>query len=357
MIYLDANIFYWYYGRDKLPLPSTKPTFNLKLLNDYLDDTLNKSLPASMLMEIIVHFRDYPNHLRRIISFIDEKRIKVYNNFNGCCFTSEELSLLMIITDSIALKNYSNQLLNRKIEIEVKHSYVFLHTLSLLYADYYVKLQNSLDNEKKDSIIKYIGKDLFREMKEKHLNELTNSLRNGYNNNKPQQFLKKAYIDMLVQNCIYIHMISDAVVESLNDSTDLYKVMCDSAKKARNDGLNDNQIMNIVSSALAKNSVFLKQAKDNISNIFIKKGYTKHQAEYIKILLDAWLDRGQKLRKNDIFDMLFVGSVDKIVFDEQKSIIIDQRSYLLSFDSAVSKFICQDKWNKKLLSRFSSNND
>ena len=66
-------------------------------------------------------------------------------------------------------------------------------------------------------------------------------------------------------------MISDAVVESLNDSTDLYKVMCDSAKKARNDGLNDNQIMNIVSSALAKNSVFLKQAKDNISNIFIKK--------------------------------------------------------------------------------------
>ena len=107
MIYLDANIFYWYYGRDKLPLPSTKPTFNLKLLNDYLDDTLNKSLPASVLMEIIVHFRDYPNHLRRIISFIDEKRIKVYNNFNGCCFTSEELSLLMIITDSIALKiNY-----------------------------------------------------------------------------------------------------------------------------------------------------------------------------------------------------------------------------------------------------------
>lgn len=55
--------------------------------------------------------------------------------------------------------------------------------------------------------------------------------------------------------------------------------------------------------------------------------------------------------------MLFVGSVDKIVFDEQKSIIIDQRSYLLSFDSAVSKFICQDKWNKKLLSRFSNNND
>ena len=72
----------------------------------------------------------------------------------------------------------------------------------------------------------------------------------------------------------------------------------------------------------------------------------------MKVLLEAWLERGQKLRKNDIFDMLYVGSVDKGVTKPGISVLIDQSSYLLSFDKVLLSFICKDEWNRILLNKF-----
>ena len=89
MIYLDANAIYWYYGRDMLHLPLSDPNLDVNKLCNYLDIRTDLSLPASVLMEIVVHFRDYPDDIKNILSFIKDKNIKVLNNLPNHCFTSD----------------------------------------------------------------------------------------------------------------------------------------------------------------------------------------------------------------------------------------------------------------------------
>lgn len=353
MIYLDVNTFYWYYGRDKLPLPYSVPNLDVIKLRTFLESRADKSLPASVFIEMIVHFRDDPATIKKIISFREEKKMHIYNNFHGYCFTPDELTLLHFTDDNEILRKYAYKLLTRKIEIEVQHAYLFLQKVSLLYANHYLKSFSELDSKTKENILWYLGKELSSEMKDEYMSELTNSLKNGYaDNNKSQQYLKNKYMELLVQSCIIYRMIIDTIVKFLDNEQDLYTVMCKSASDARANGFTDSDIMKIIVAALAEDAVFLQEAKTEIPAIFVRKGYSKHQAEYMKVLLEAWLERGQKLRKNDIFDMLYVGSVDKQVTKPGTNVLIDQSSYLLSFDKVLLSFICQDEWNRILLNKF-----
>ena len=77
MICLDANAFYWYYGRDKLPLPTSVPKFDVNAMKRFLDARSDKSLAASAYIEMLVHFRDKPKIMREIIKFREQKRIKI----------------------------------------------------------------------------------------------------------------------------------------------------------------------------------------------------------------------------------------------------------------------------------------
>ncbi len=44
--------------------------------------------------------------------------------------------------------------------------------------------------------------------------------------------------------------------------------------------------------------------------------------------------------------------IDKQVITSTTNVLVDQSSYLLSFDGALMGFICQDEWNKILLNKF-----
>ena len=192
MIYLDANAIYWYYGRDMLHLPLSDPNLDVNKLCNYLDIRTDLSLPASVLMEIVVHFRDYPDDIKNILSFIKDKNIKVLNNLPNHCFTSDELTILQLCASRDTLKKYAYKLLDVKIEIEIRHAYVFLQTISLLYADYYLKSISSLTDDIRGNVLHYLGNDFLNEMKEDHTSQLTKSLKDGYaDNNKSQQYLKE----------------------------------------------------------------------------------------------------------------------------------------------------------------------
>ncbi len=78
MIYLDANAFYWYYRRDKLPLYPSKANIDPERLRTYLDGRTDKSVPASVFMELLVHFRDDPATIKKIV-FLEKKK--------GCKYT------------------------------------------------------------------------------------------------------------------------------------------------------------------------------------------------------------------------------------------------------------------------------
>lgn len=352
MVYLDANAFYWYLGRENLPMQSSVPKCNVAYLRSFLDAQKDKCVPASVLMEMVVHFREHPNAIKRIISFCEDKGLKVLNNIHEYHFTCAQLTMLRLTNDDDIIKQYACKLLDKKIEIEVNHAYTFLEVVSLLYADYYLKSCSSLDQATKDNIIFFLGMDMLNGLRNDYCEQLTSTLRDGYAINKDQQYLKKIYIELLVQNCVIIHMIIDAVVKYLEDEQDLYEVMRKSAADARNNGFDDSGIMQIIRDALATDSKFLKSAETEIPAIFLRKGYSKHQSNYIKVMLEAWLERGQKLRKNDIFDMLCVGVLDKKEKNSELNILIDKSPYLISFDDTMMKFICENSGNKRLIKQF-----
>lgn len=353
MIFLDANAFYWYLGREKLFPQSSVAKHDVEKLNRFLDGRSDTSIPASVFIEMIVHFRDDPDAIMRIIRFREEKNIRIFNNFREHCFSPDELTVLHMTKDSSVLSRYAYRLLDEKIDVEVKHAYVFLQIVSLLYADYYLKSCRSLNNEAREKILSYLGREMSNELKDDFCSQLTFALQTGYaDSNRSQQALRKKYIELLVQNCVIFQMIIDTTVKFLEDEENLYVVMCKSATDARNNGFSDDGIMQIIKASLNTDSAFLQIAENEIPSIFQRKGYSKHQSDYLKLMLKAWLERGQKLIKNDIFDMLCVGALDKTEKNPSLNILIDQSSYLISFDETMMKFLCNNAGNVRLLNQF-----
>lgn len=243
--------------------------------------------------------------------------------------------------------------MDKKIDIEVKHAYTFLQIVSLLYADYYLKSCSSLNDETREKILSYLGRDMSNELQDDFCSQLTSAVQSGYaDNNRSQQALKKKYIELLVQNCVVFQIIIDTTVKFLENEEDLYAEMCKSATDARSNGFTDDGIMQIIKSTLNTDSAFLQIAEDKIPSIFLRKGYSKHQADYLKSMLKAWLERGQKLIKNDIFDMLCVGALDKIDRNPELNVLVDQSPYLISFDETMMKFLCKNSGNARLIGRF-----
>ncbi len=79
MIFLDANAFYSYIGRRNLGLIESMHVNEAKL-SKYLDSNREKSLPTSVFIEIMVHFRDDSSRLREILEFRLRKGLPLFNN-------------------------------------------------------------------------------------------------------------------------------------------------------------------------------------------------------------------------------------------------------------------------------------
>lgn len=338
MICIDANAFYWYYGRDKLPLPTSVPKFDVSKFKSFYDSKQSKSISASAFLEIIVHFRSQPEVIRAILKFREQKRIKIYNNLSEYVFTPDLLQCYHFM-DNKALSIYANELLAIKIDIETKFSYAFMQIVSIVYANYCLDSKTTMDGNVKDNILSLLFRGMSTSLQADYCSQLKMALVDGYNdNNKSQQYLKKKYIELLTQKCLITHMIIEAA-ENAKTEENLIDLMCNVASNMRSNSLNEDNTMKTIMNTLDNNLDFLHFAESQIGNICIKKGYTPHQAKYIEYMLQAWLERGQKLRKNDIFDMICVGVLDKVDFDPSLSVLVDQSTYLITFDDIMVKFI------------------
>lgn len=63
-------------------------------LSKYLDSINEKSLPTSVFMEIMVHFRDDSARLRKIIEFRLSKGLPLFNNISDYCISEDEITCI-----------------------------------------------------------------------------------------------------------------------------------------------------------------------------------------------------------------------------------------------------------------------
>lgn len=167
-------------------------------------------------------------------------------------------------------------------------------------------------------------------------------LRIGYDQDKDQNLLKAKYIDKLNEAC----QISDVVLAGCTACRDENSDMIGEIQAAYDesitkgfDGLNGT--MPGIVAQLQNNTIFLEYAKTKIAEMFQKHGYNKFQTEYLRnIMFTAWFDRGQKLKKNDIFDMMCAGCLAYVrPIYPGESVLINTASYIISFDSTMEKYI------------------
>lgn len=340
MIFLDANAFYSYIGRKNIGLIESNHVDELKLA-EFLDSVKEKSLPTSVFIEIMVHFRNQPDILKYILNFREEKKLTIFNNIPDYCISEDEITCVHYMGCD-DLKNYAYNLLEIKIDIECKFTYLFYEITKNLYLEYKLRRINNLSEQQCNGIWGFLGKQEFKEKNEELTSEFNSSLHTGYEKGKEQNLLKSKYIDILDDACKMIDCTLAACVACIDNETDVIMAIQRAYEECVENGLDgkDGTMPSIVS-VLQTDVAFLEFAKGKISQMFVKHGYNKFQAEYLKeIMFTAWFNRAQKLKKNDIFDMLCSGCLAYVrPIKKDESFAINTESYIMSFDSTMEKYI------------------
>lgn len=344
MIFLDANAFYSYYGRSSLGMTSSP--VDEEALRQYLDGKNNKSLPTSVFIEIVTHFRNDPQKLKSVLRFREEKGLILYNNIPYYVVNPDELTCVHLMGEG-ELSGYAKRVLQKKIEIESKFTLLFYEITRDLYAHYKLESTKELSEDNKDSVLSYIGRDIYRQYGSSLEQELIDELTKGYDEKKEQKVLKEFYIQKLNEACLFIDIIIAGSEACKDEKSDLIKEIQDAYKHAINSGMDgENGTMPNIVDTLSTNESFLDNAKRKIAAMFKKGHYSDAQVLYLRyVMFGAWFDRAQKLRKNDIFDMFCVGCLDCKKIEQAQCVLVDNSSYLISFDSTMKEFIGRVKPN------------
>ena len=338
MIFLDANAFYSYYGRSKLGM--TSEPVDEKRLKKYLDQQSEKSLPTSVYIEIMTHFRNNPKVLQSLLEFRYAKGLPLFNNIPDYVVSEDEITSVAYM-DQVALKNYADRLLKSKIQIESKFTLLFFEITKDLYAHYKLEMTDGLSKKNKDAILGYIGRVAYKEYQNLLEERIKVELQSGYDENKEKKVLKDFYIQELNEACVLTNIIIQGCVACKQDKEDIISIVQQTYQKSIENGLDGNMgTMPCIVDTLATDQHFLDIAKVKVSEMFKKGKYSATQRRYLRdVMFTSWFERGKKLDKNDIFDMLCVGCLDHIDKTKNACVLIDASSCVLSFDTRMKNFI------------------
>ncbi len=354
MLFLDANTFYSYIGRKNIGLIESTHV-NEAELRKFLDNIKEKTLPTSVFIEIMVHFRDDPERLRKILNFRKDKGLPLFNNIPDYCVSDDEITCVYHMGNE-ALKKYAYKLLDEKIGVESRFAYLFYEITKNLYLEYRIQEIGKFTESETKGIWDFLGRKEFRESKDKLVDDFCNILHKGYEQGKDQNLLKEKYIDLLNDACKIIDLTLAGCVACIENDSDIIAAIQTAYDESVAKGFDgkDGTMPGIVS-LFQTDAGFLEQAKTRISNMFLKHGYNEYHVEYLKeIMFTAWFDRAQKLKKNDIFDMMCSGCFAYVrPIKSNESILTNTESYIMSFDTTMEKYIGAVRpTNTRLIDRF-----
>lgn len=219
---------------------------------------------------------------------------------------------------------------------------LFYEITKNLYLEYRLSEMNKFTENQEKGIWEFLGRKEFQENQEVVTNEFKNALKVGYEQGKDQNILKEKYIDVLNDACKVIDLTLAGCAACIENQIDIIEAIQKANAESDSKGFDGlNGTMPGIVSVLQTNIKFLEYAKQRISDMFLKHGYNRYQTDYLKeVMFNAWFDRAQKLKKNDIFDMLCAGCLGYIRPLKQGEVILaNTNSYIISFDSTMEKYI------------------
>lgn len=244
--------------------------------------------------------------------------------------------------DGGSLGNYAYKLLDEKIGVESRFAFLFYEISKDLYLEYRLSEINELTEQNKNGIWEFLGRKEYKENGDSIISGFCDALKDGYGQDKEQNILKAKYIDRLNEACQFIDVILAGSIACKNEEADIISAVQKAYSESVSKGFdgNDGTMKGIVA-LFQTDAIFLEQAKKKIASMFLKHKYNKYHTDYLQsIMFTAWFDRAQKLRKNDIFDMMCAGCLNYVRPRlPGESILVNTESYIMSFDSTMEKFL------------------
>ena len=362
MLFLDTNALFFYLGREKIGEHSCA-SVDIPKLKRFLDCRDDKVLATSSYIEAMVKFRNDPLYAKIMQEFMFHKRLRLFNNVYNQVFTRDEINSSLALSSKDLVNYIMYKILPLKIKLEVDVSFVIFMSIIALFADCLLKKHNSIcykcDREIKVTLLNDIAS------KSKEI--LFEALYDAYNNhpNYEQQHFKNEFQKELANECRYLELEIESILQKEMNSDDMDRVK---------DGINNkyeamlhnnnNSVMDYVSKEIQINSMYTDAIKCSFAGMFSNKGFlfAKQQTlafrglqiEYLaENLYTSWLDKAQRYRKNDLFDLLFLGCAEYQDPSPSDIALLDKTSYLLTFDKRLDKFIeIKRSENGKMIRRF-----
>lgn len=365
MYILDTNALYFYIGREQIG-ENSDAKVDCESLRKALDRRDDKALASSAYVEAMVKYRNQPEYAEKIHAFMDLKDLCLFNNVQYQTFSIDQMSVNLSLKGDQLSQYIKNIILPQKIDIEVRFATGFLFSILLLYTKYRIDDSKRICSNHDYDIEKFIRDITIRNV----IAELYKTLQDAYENyeNNEQQRFKDKYIELLMEGC----KLSDVLVEVLSTKgtdvsiSDIEEVEneIDSKYAALQANKPDNYLMDNIHNVFSSRPDFMDEAKKRFAVMYSKKGkafkgkekfaFRPIQVDYIaEEMYSSWMDNSQKFRKNDIFDLFFLGCADYKDNRPVENILIDRSTYLLTFDKKLDRYIERKRpSNGKVIRRF-----
>lgn len=376
MYFLDTNALYSYIGRNVL-FSSVGNSIDEKGLRTFLDGKSDVRLPVSSYMEALVRFRYEISKAQIVNDFINDKKITLFNNVPSCVLSPEEAFFLR--NSNCFLKYIFEMFVTRKVQIEASMSSCFFEIIILVYSMCRLLNKKNICNRHYKSILKFVQNETAVADISVVFKGILTKLYHVNNCNIGNEF-KKEYMKYLKEVCkkadSIVDMISEHGIINLSDKGRIEE--CNS--NMRYSYLkNDTEVMEsiiakecdpILSDASVREHLFNAIAMEFSSEGEAYKEYSRRngpadgceknmafksiQIAYLKdVLFPKWLKDGSRFDKNDIYDFLFLGCKEFKDRNSIEGILVDNSSYLISFDKKLIRFIgTKDSVNEKIIKKY-----
>ena len=366
MYFLDTNALYSYIGREKLDF-QTGVSVDTKTLRSFLDNRDDKALASSAYIEAMVKFRNKPELAKLINDFLYEKNLRLFNNVQYYVYDTNGFWIVTNLNEKDLQGHIQQLILPNKINIEVRFSVMFYEIMILLYLKYVMDTEYTVCQAHLKPVCEFIKDKTLAYVQD----GLKTVLEDAYENHegKEEQILKNAYIDLLEMGCKLVDITMKMLCCNNNENTfdaTLKKIEDEIDDKYNQMKINrpQNYLMENMDSIFVRDMTFINLAKPAVAAMFSPYGkafkgkekyaFKEFQLKYLEEeMFTSWMQRNQKLRKNDIFDFLFFGCADYKDNTPSENVLIDKSTYLLTFDDKMDRFIEAHKpTNSKIIRLF-----
>ncbi len=354
-IYLDANAFYTYYGREKLGM-SANTKLNHEKFVKQMDIAAHKVLPTSVLIEMAVYLRDDYNKWLDIQKFILIKDFQFVHTGTVKSLSDSDIYPLLLAIDKVSHKHLVDNYVKVKIDEEASNIYILL---TIIMMEYFRSIMNEKYGQSADEDWVLFFKAVENNLRKQFIELLSSALAMGYQNRNEQRFFTDIFLLLLSEFYVHLQYVEQLYWRKRTLKGIDVQIPPDAFEKIRQQIQEKGEKEAQMVSQKLTNDPWITSGlhKDGIKKSLLQGGYSDIQADYFLHLFDIWSIKAdspapgakfKKRKKNDIYDLFFLGCLEqeskmydffKNTFARETYNVYDYRSAIITFDELILEFL------------------